>query len=246
MRTLRWAGCGLLLLLTGCSRTIVAPAEPSHLPRNYPSGKEIQRVIAPTPLKKTLPLLVIIDPGHGGKDPGARSRSKPVQEEKQLALATAKFVQTYLQQLGMRTQLTRSGDTFLELTERVAFAKKARGDLFVSVHYNSTPDPETAAQGVEVFYYQSDKDTKRTLQSKALGQEVLKQILSHTKSKSRGLKHGNYHVIRETGMPSILVEGGFLNNAQEAARIRQTSFQKELAWGIARGIVDYTTHQQKK
>lgn len=237
--------CCSWLLLTGCSRTITTPLEHSELPRTYSSAREVRRGITPAKLKKGPPLLVMIDPGHGGKDPGARSRVKPVQEEKQLALATAKFVQTYLQQLGMRAQLTRSDDTFLELKERVSLAKKAQADLFVSVHYNSTPDPETKAQGVEVFYYQSDKEPQRAGLSKALGHDVLKQIVAHTKSHSRGVKHGNFHVIRETTMPAILVEGGFLNNSQEVERIKQTSFQKELAWGIARGIVDYANNQKK-
>lgn len=237
--------CCFIFLLTGCSRTNI-PLEHSELSRTFSSDRNISRTITPARLKKGPDLLVMVDAGHGGKDPGAHSRVKPIQEEKQLALATAKLVQTYLQQLGMRAQLTRSDDTFLELKERVALAKKANADLFVSVHYNATPDPETKAQGVEIYYYQSDKDPQRTQLSKALGADVLKQIIAHTKSHSRGVKHGNYHVVRETIMPAILVEGGFLNNSQEAERIRQTSFQKELAWGIARGIVDYANNQTKK
>ncbi len=238
--------CSFLILLTGCSRITTAPDEPINPPSSFPSKETPRPAAPPAELKKGPPLTVVIDPGHGGKDPGARSRIKPLQEEKTLALATAKFVQTYLQQLGMKAQLTRSDDTFLELRERVAIAKKAKADLFVSVHYNSTPDPETTAQGVEVFYYQSDKNPQRSQQSKALGNDVLKQIIAHTKSKSRGVKHGNYHVIRETEMSAILVEGGFLNNSAEAERIKQTSFQKELAWGIARGIVDHAHNMPKK
>ncbi len=245
MKILGTLCCTFLLLLTGCTPTISEPVEHANLPQTYSADRIVQRT-KPAQLKKGPPLLVLIDPGHGGKDPGARTRTKPVQEEKALALATAKFVQTYLQQLGMRAQLTRSDDTFLELKERVAVAKQARADLFVSVHYNASPDPETKAQGVEVYYYQSDKDPSRSLNSKALANDVLKQIISHTKSHSRGVKHGNYHVIRETTMPAILVEGGFLNNSQEAERIKQTSFQKEIAWGIARGIVDYANNQKKR
>lgn len=187
---------------------------------------------------------IMIDPGHGGHDIGTQSISKPRYQEKSLNLVTAKFVIDYLQQLGYRVLITREKDRFVSLEKRANMANEQKPTLFVSIHYNSAPSAE--AQGVEVFFYQAkDKDAKeRTLKSKRLAQAVLKNVLAETKAKSRGVKHGNFLVIRQTTMPAILVEGGFVTNEAELQNLKDPTYLKRLAWGIVRGIEEYLNKSQ--
>ena len=181
--------------------------------------------------------VIIIDAGHGGNDFGTYSVATPKYKEKLLNLTTASMLREYLKKMGYKTLMTRFDDRFISLDERAEFANKNKATLFVSVHYNSAPNKE--AEGIEVFYYRSDKDKTRSADSKLLAQAVNKHIITHAESKSRGVKHGNLAVIRETNMPAILVEGGFLTNATELDKIKETSYQKRIAWGIAQGIHEY-------
>lgn len=183
--------------------------------------------------------LVVIDPGHGGHDAGTQSISKPRYQEKSLNLVTAQFIKGFLQQLGYQVFMTRENDTFISLDKRAQMANEKKPSLFVSVHYNSAPSAE--ANGVEVFYYQSKEKKERMLKSKRLAHDILKHVLVHTKAKSRGVKHANYAVIRETNMPAVLVEGGFVTNEAELQNLKDPTYLKKIAWGIVRGIDEYAS-----
>lgn len=182
---------------------------------------------------------IIIDPGHGGHDTGTQSISKPRYQEKSLNLVTAKFVRDFLQQLGYQVTMTREEDKFISLDRRAKIANELKPTIFVSIHYNSAPLAE--AEGIEVFFYQSkEKESKeRMVKSKRLAHAVLKNIVTETKAKSRGVKHGNFLVIRQTTMPAILVEGGFVTNEAELQNLKDPVYLKRLAWGIVRGIEEY-------
>lgn len=194
----------------------------------------------PLPLNSpslVLSRLIVLDPGHGGTDFGTQSISKPRYQEKSLNLVTANFVREYLKQLGYHPLMTRRDDTFVSLEKRAQFANELQPAIFVSIHYNSAPSAE--AEGVEVYYYQSAENKSRTAKSKQLAQAVLKHVLKYTKAKSRGVKHGNFAVIRETTMPAILIEGGFVTNTTEMERLKDPDYLKRLAWGITNGIEEY-------
>lgn len=182
-------------------------------------------------------ILIVLDPGHGGHDVGTQSISKPRYQEKSLNLVTAQFVRDFLQQLGYQVFLTREEDTFISLDKRAQLANDKKPTLFVSIHYNSAPSAE--AQGIEVFFYQSKDKKERTLKSKRLAQSILKNVLVHTKAKSRGVKQANFAVIRETQMPAVLIEGGFVTNEAELQNLKDPTYLKRLAWGIVRGIEEY-------
>lgn len=181
--------------------------------------------------------LVVIDPGHGGKDMGTQSIQGPKYYEKNLVLSTSMAVCQYLRMLGYHPVLTRDSDVFIELKDRALFANAKKPIAFVSIHFNSAPS--TQAEGIEVYYYNSEKDAKRTHDSKLLAGKMLESILCYTKAKSRGVKHGNFLVIRETEMPAVIVEGGFMTHEEEMHRIRDPAYLKKLAWGIAQGIKKY-------
>lgn len=197
----------------------------------------------PTPPLLVKKQVIVLDPGHGGHDAGTQSISKPRYQEKSLNLVTAKFVRSFLQQLGYQVLMTREDDTFIALDKRAEFANENKPALFVSIHYNSAPSAE--AEGVEVFFYQSKENKERTQKSKRLAQIVLKNILEQTKAKSRGVKAGNYAVIRETNMPAVLIEGGFVTNEAELQNLKDPTYLKRIAWGIAQGIDDYLNRTRK-
>ncbi len=177
--------------------------------------------------------LVIIDAGHGGTDEGAKVNAFM---EKKLALTTALLAKKHLEELGYRVIMTRSRDVYLPLQRRVAIANKTKGSLFVSVHFNSSPSRE--AKGIEIFYFDS-KELWRTRASKRLAGCILHRVIGQTDALSRGIKQGNFHVIRETDMPAVLVEGGFITNRDERGKLREKEYLDRLAIGIAQGVDRY-------
>jgi N-acetylmuramoyl-L-alanine amidase len=185
------------------------------------------------PIFLTAAPLVIIDPGHGGYDLGASVQST---YEKSLTLSTAMLVKKYLSQKGYKVIMTRTKDVYLSLKERAEIANKTRGKLFVSVHFNA--DKNLAASGIEVFYY-NGTNKWRTRCSKKLAECALSSLLSETKAPSRGVKAGNFHVIRETEMPAVLIEAGFITHSQERGHLKDLRYRDKLAKAISKGIEEY-------
>ena len=138
--------------------------------------------------------------------------------------------------MGYRVILTRSKDVYVSLPKRVQVANKAKGALFVSIHFNSAKN--TLAEGVEIFYYK-DKAGSRMEKSKKLAASALKYVLKETGAVSRGVKVGNFHVIRETDMPAIIVEAGFMTNSKEWEDLRKKSYLEKISKGIAEGVNKY-------
>jgi len=174
--------------------------------------------------------LVILDPGHGGYDLGARMSSV---DEKSLALSTALLTKKHLQDMGYRVVLTRSRDVFISLEKRALIANETKGKLFVSIHFNAANNP--IAKGVEVFYNMA-QDKIRGASSKKLATGVLHKIIDKTASENRGIKEGNFFVIRETKMPSILVEAGFMTHPDELHLLKDIQYRDKIAKGIAEGV----------
>lgn len=233
-----------LFVLSCCFRLMPLMGATANLPLHGSGSAGMASFATQTAVKinPKPPLLaqrafIIIDPGHGGHDVGTQSITKPRYQEKSLNLITAQFVKTYLQQLGYKVMMTREEDKFVSLDKRAMIANEKMPAVFVSIHYNSAPS--AAAQGIEVFYYQSLENKVRTAKSKKLAQVLLKNALEKTKAKSRGVKQGNYAVIRETKMPSVLIEGGFVTNDAEMHKLKDPEYLKSLAWGIAKGIEEY-------
>ncbi len=225
---MRFIVFALLIILAGCQPKYKEP------PVYYSEPVREAPPVRYQPVQKTV---ILIDPGHGGEDEGTKSLSKPVYSEKSFNLITAKFLSSYLKQMGYQPVLTRTDDTFISLKGRFEGANNMKPALFVSVHYNAAPAPE--ANGVEVFYYRQEDNPSRTQSSKKLAQSVLAEVIAATGAKSRNVKHGDYAVIRETEMPAILIEGGFLSNEEELQKIKDPNYLKKVAWGIAQGIDKY-------
>ena len=176
---------------------------------------------------------IVIDPGHGGTDLGARGKL-PYCEEKKLCLLTARLVKQYLNQLGYHVVMTRSTDAAVSLQQRVEIAHQSNADLFVSLHYNSSRNP--TAHGIEIFFFDSKEYKSRASSSKKLADSILARVLRRTMAVSRGVKKGNFYVIRETSIPAVLLEGGFISNPQERAALKTKEYQERIARGVADGI----------
>ncbi len=202
----------------------------------FPLSKTTKETIAPI-FKPAPKITIMVDPGHGGKDKGTYSTKIPRYEEKQLTLTISRFLKTYLENIGYAVLLTRSSDIFIDKEKRAEIANNRNATVFVSIHFNSAQNRQ--AEGVEIFYYRADASNMRSNRSKMLADLVLKRMLLISEAPSRGVKHGSLAVVRLTQMPAILVECGFLTNANEVKKLKDPGYLKKLAWGIAQGIQDY-------
>lgn len=177
--------------------------------------------------------IVVIDPGHGNFDLGTHNEFC---EEKVLALNTALFVKAELVKKGYRVIMTRSRDEFVPLKKRAQIANDMKSQVLLSIHYNAAHNKE--AQGIEVFYPKTGKSWKLK-RSKMLAQTILRKMLANTGAFSRGIKDGNLCVIRETNMPAVLIECGFITNPEECKKMIHPDYQKLLARSIADGLEEY-------
>ncbi len=186
-------------------------------------------------LKGSVPVIVL-DAGHGGLDLGASSKT-PSCEEKKIALTTALLAKKYLDKLGYRVILTRNSDIFISLSRRVKIAHPSRAILFVSLHYNFAAN--ATAHGIEIFYCDSKQEGQRSSASKKLANTILKNVLRRTNAKSRGVKKGNFYVLRESKVPAVLLEGGFISNPEERGKLRQRQYIDKIARAVADGVDKY-------
>ncbi len=177
--------------------------------------------------------VIVVDAGHGGTDLGARGKT-PYCEEKKLCLQTARLVKQYLNQLGYRVIMTRNADAAVSLQQRVAIADQANADLFVSLHFNSSRNP--TAHGIEIFFCDSKEEKSRANSSRKLADSILSRVLRRTLATSRGVKKGNFYVIRETSIPAVLLEGGFISNPTERSFLKTREYQEKIARGVADGV----------
>lgn len=175
---------------------------------------------------------ICIDPGHGGKDPGALGHAV---EEADYNLIEASILTAKLSALGHKVLQTRTTDIFLELKQRVALAQKFGADLFISIHANGALT--SAAEGMEVHYYK---------QNSMLVAKKIFQSMSETfpKHKKRGVKLSNFYVIKWTTMPSVLIEGGFITNPKEQKFLFSKSDQIAMASAISRGVAEWSKHRR--
>lgn len=169
---------------------------------------------------------VVIDPGHGGADLGA---ADSYVYEKHINLDVARRLERSLKEAGFKTIMTRTKDEFIALSERSSIANRARNAIFVSVHFNSSY--RTAALGIETFF--------RSAESQKLAGAIQKELIKNTKATDRGVKTGNFAVLRNTKHPAVLVEGGFVSNKDERSAMCDPLYRQIVADSIARAVVQY-------
>lgn len=178
--------------------------------------------------------IIVIDAGHGGKDPGA---SKNGIIEKNLALEITLKLEQALKGEGYNIIMTRDNDVFVDLYERSNIANKNYADIFISIHGNSFTNPDV--NGIEILYTPVDGDPIKDKAEKALAQSVLNEVIKETGANSRGLVKSKVVVTRTTKMPAILVEVGFISNPKEATLITSDVYQNKIIAGMLKGIENF-------
>jgi N-acetylmuramoyl-L-alanine amidase len=224
-------------------------------------------------LKEAKTKIVVIDPGHGGNDPGAVGWHKV--REKDVCLQIAKRLAEQVNAVpGFKAFLTRDGDYFVSLRRRVQIARSHKADLFVSIHANDARSK--SASGTEVFFLSLSGATDEAarqlaekenaadmvagvapdsddltfiifdmvqkesiLRSSYLAEAVHDNLVRHKRLTSRGVKQAGFAVLKNAGIPSVLVEVGFLSNANEAKLLSSSSFQRDAADLLKDAVLDY-------
>ena len=189
---------------------------------------------------------IFLDPGHGGSDPGAISGGV---REKDLTLSVYNKVSSKLASLGYTVLTSRNVDKDVDLVDRAEQANNANADMLLSIHFNA--GGRGIARGIETYYYQATADRvpkinkenhnnpERLERSRKLANKVQQNLLYQTGANDRGVKRASFTVLRETSIPSILVELGFIDNPEERNKIKTNEYQERLANGIVDGIVEY-------
>jgi N-acetylmuramoyl-L-alanine amidase len=207
---------------------IVLPPLSSSNQGQFPNPIDNPRPTKPRPSVPRGKLLVVIDPGHGGKDSGAPGLGGLL--EKDVILPIGKRVAAILEQNGVQAVLTRDADFFVELQGRVEIAERVNATAFVSIHANSV-DNRPDVNGLEVYYYDSGY---------ALAEAVRNTILQNIDTiKDRGTRKARFYVLRKSSMPSILVETGYMSGREDNPRLGTPEYQNQMAEAIARGILKY-------
>jgi N-acetylmuramoyl-L-alanine amidase len=196
---------------------------------------------------------VVLDAGHGGHDNGASSRFG---YEKEFTLDVVRRLRKRLEAAGLKVVQTRNSDTFIDLPARPRVAKKYPNSIFVSIHFNSA-DWKPSANGIETYAIPplgappSGQDTIMARDRMAelghafepvnftLATTVHNALMGKMKVEDRGVKRARYVVLKDAAVPAILIEGGFLTNSTDAARIANTSWREAYAAAIAAGILEY-------
>lgn len=234
-----YVACVGLIVLIGCFTLVVVPEQP-------PASRQLLLGIArPT---------VVIDAGHGGNDEGAKCKGV---YEKDLTLNLAFRLDRILRERGFPTVLTRTTDRYVPLADRVAVANNLDSPaIFVSIHFNQ--GSEKYVTGIETFYaafkaphpkdwtwvgFFDRSSEEPTDLGQSLAADVQSAATENTGARNRGFRSRDLYVTRNTRVPAILVEGGFITNPNEAHLLCTDDYANELAQGIANGIVKWYDSQ---
>ncbi len=223
--------------LVTASATPTAPVQPQNPPptqappvQQTPPPPPAQPVELPQVRQSTIGrTVVVIDPGHGGRDPGAVGIGGL--QEKQVIFPISQRVAQLLEAQGIVVVMTRREDVAVDLQTRADIANRAQGNVFVSIHANAISMSRPDVNGIETYYAsESGRRLAATLQA---------SMLAATGMRDRGVKQARFLVLRQTNMPAALVEVGFVTGAQDAPRLADPAWRETMAQAIARGILQY-------
>lgn len=196
---------------------------------------------------------ICLDPGHGGKDPGNREKGE---EEKKYTLLLALELATQLRKAGYTVSLTRTGDTYPELGERPAIARRRGADLFLSLHFNSPGRGGSDTRGAEVYCLTPQRASSSNSRGEGansgpsvgnlnnarnmlLAYELQKALVRGAGLEDRGVKRARFAVLKDAEMPAVLIEAGFMTNPAEGRKIYSATWRRYLAQSIVNGVQSY-------
>nr|MCR5637805.1 N-acetylmuramoyl-L-alanine amidase [Lachnospiraceae bacterium] len=180
--------------------------------------------------------IVVLDPGHGGSDPGTTYGKY---KEKEINMNMATYLGSYLTENGTKVYMTRSGDVLIDLYKRAEFAFEVEADMFVSLHVNAAGWSNSSANGAGVYYCDSNiSKNANGVTGKEIAEALSKDCTdSFDLKKNWGALKGNFVVIREARVPAVLVEIGFLSSSYDRPKITKASLQKKAARAMGKSIV---------
>ncbi|MFM2431515.1 MAG: hypothetical protein RLZZ511_2728 [Cyanobacteriota bacterium] len=217
-------------------QSIALPLSTSSTPPNVIFPPDGTAIPVPPTSPGGLPLprppigraVVVIDPGHGGADPGAVGRNNIY--EKEIVMDISRQVVNILAQNGVQAILTRNSDFEIDLQPRVDIAERANASVFVSIHANAISLDRPDVNGLETYYFESGLP---------LANAIHANILRNANVDDRRVRKARFYVLRRTSMPSVLVETGFVTGAKDAANLASPTHRQNMARGIAQGILQY-------
>ena len=192
---------------------------------------------------------VFLDPGHGGKDPGAVYYNT---NEKDLTMQVYQKLRKELQGLGYTVLSSRDSDIYVDfVTERSKIANNTNSDIFISIHFNASGSPASNRSGIQTYSYEEaagypsrinsywHNHPDRISESNRLAADIHSSLLAETGAKDAGLLQSSFAVLRETDKPAVLLELGYIDNFNENQQIRSDAYQNRLVAGIVKGIQKY-------
>jgi len=177
---------------------------------------------------------IVLDPGHGGSDSGALSQGN--QEERTYTLQQAKMVEKQLKRYGANVIMTRKGNQTVSLGDRAELATDNHADAFISFHYDSSPIADSAT-GFTTYYYHTSTSLRLA--------KTVNSEFSNLPLTNRGVKFGNFLVIRDNLRPALLLEMGYINTKKDFSQIKSTRYQKRVAVDITKGLNAYFKNLEK-
>jgi N-acetylmuramoyl-L-alanine amidase len=215
-------------------------------------SKLVEPVLRPARIQGRPVGTVVLDAGHGGVDQGATSI---LGNEKEFTLDVVERARDLLLKAGFNVRLTRSGDVFVSLEDRAAFANRQSNAVFVSVHFNAGARedaggietyslaprgvPSTNSLNLTLSDFEPCVGNIRDTENIALATAMHAALITRVGANDRGIKRARFAVLRNTTIPSVLIEGGFLTNPQDRVRIATPVYRQLLAQAIAQGILSY-------
>ena len=194
--------------------------------------------------------VIFLDPGHGGKDPGAQYLGL---KEKDLTLQVSMQLKTKLESLGYKVIMSRSSDIDVDfITERSRMSNETNADMFISIHFNATGHGlDSGEDGIQTYTYLPTGNIPSVINKKwhdnptrlkysyKLGSYIHQSVLATTQAKDAGLLAKSFAVLRETNKPAVLLELGYMDDSKESQKIRTKEYQQKLVDGITQGIQQY-------
>ena len=193
--------------------------------------------------------IIFLDPGHGGKDPGASYYNIT---EKELNMQVYQKLRKELEGLGYTVLSSRDSDVFVDfVTERSRMVNKTDSDIFISIHFNASGNPASNRAGIQTYSYEAaagypskinpywHNHPDRISESNRLAADIHSSLLAETGAKDAGLLQSSFAVLRETDKPAVLLELGYIDNFNENQQVRSDAYQNRLVAGIVKGIQKY-------
>lgn len=230
----RGMGHGLGLCQYGANEMATQGKSTEEILKYYYTGIDIKEYEKPN---KNMPMfnkIIVIDPGHGGKE-NVGVIGKQELFEKDLTLAISWDLKTILEDLGAKVVLTREKDEYLSLNNRAKITNEVRPNFFVSIHMNSFRNENIS--GIEIYHYRGDKE------GEVLANFIIESMSKQLKSVNRGVKISDFYLLKTVTTSALQIEVAYLSNPEEENKFMDEGYVKSVAWSIAEGITKYYKYQ---